>query len=179
MLVPSLGEIGSVDLEKKIFKFRQCILSSPEPLDQFQPNLASSYVKFAWNWFSVSGEEDENVKSLRERRRRTTYKYWSEKFMMKSEMFMKIYWMNDIKKNFDKILSEITFAYGVIRMWVLNILRRGGCENAKGYKANSAPHLINEDRCSYPDLRIALIIGHCILWSSIFCPKHRAVNAVI
>lgn len=49
----------------------------------------------------------------------------------------------------------------------------------KGYKENSAPHLINEDWCSYPDLRIALIIGHCMLWSSIFCPKHRAVNAVI
>ena len=105
--------------------------------------------------------------------------YDNEKCTIKSEMFMKIYWMDDIKINFDNILSEISFAYGVIKMWVLYILRRGGCENAKGYKENSAPHLINEDWCSYPDLRIALIIGHCILWSSIFCPKHRAVNAVI
>ena len=44
-------------------------------------------VKFGWNWLSGSGEEDENVKSLRQRRRqrrqqqrrRTTDKFWSEK----------------------------------------------------------------------------------------------------
>ena len=37
--------------------------------------------KFDWNWPSGSGEEDENVKSLRQRqqRRRTTDKFWSEK----------------------------------------------------------------------------------------------------
>ena len=44
--------------------------------------------KFGWNWPSGSGEEDENVKSLRQRRqqqrrqrqrRRTTDKFWSEK----------------------------------------------------------------------------------------------------
>mgnify|MGYP003684358579 CR=1 FL=1 len=34
--------------------------------------------KFGWNWPSGSGEEDENVKSLR-KRRRTTDKFWSEK----------------------------------------------------------------------------------------------------
>ena len=40
-------------------------------------------VKFGWNWSSGSGEEDENVKSLRQqrrrrlRRRRTTDKFWS------------------------------------------------------------------------------------------------------
>ena len=42
--------------------------------------------KFGWNWPSGSGEEDENVKSLRQRRRRqqrqrprrTTVKFWSE-----------------------------------------------------------------------------------------------------
>ena len=40
--------------------------------------------KFGWNWLSGSGEEDENVKSLRQRRRqrrqrrRTTDKFWSE-----------------------------------------------------------------------------------------------------
>ena len=42
-------------------------------------------VKFGWNWLSGSGEEDENVKSLRQRRRqrqqrrRTTHKFWSGK----------------------------------------------------------------------------------------------------
>ena len=35
--------------------------------------------KFGWNWPSGSGEEEENVKSLRERKRRTTDKLWSEK----------------------------------------------------------------------------------------------------
>ena len=41
--------------------------------------------KFGGNWPSGSGEEDENVKSLRQRqrrgqrRRRTTDKFWSEK----------------------------------------------------------------------------------------------------
>ena len=39
--------------------------------------------KFCWNWPSGSGEEDENVESLRQRRqqrqRRTTDKFWSEK----------------------------------------------------------------------------------------------------
>ena len=60
--------------------------------------------------------------------------YDNEKCTIKSEMFMKIYWMDDIKINFDNILSEISFAYGVIKMWVLYILQRGGCENAKGTK---------------------------------------------
>ena len=37
--------------------------------------------KFGWNWSIGSGEEDENVKSLRwqQRRRWTTDKFWSEK----------------------------------------------------------------------------------------------------
>ena len=39
--------------------------------------------KFGWNWPSGSGEEDENVKSLRQlrrqKRRRTTDKFWTEK----------------------------------------------------------------------------------------------------
>ena len=34
-------------------------------------------VKFGWNWPSGSGEVDENVKSLRQRR--TTDKFWSDK----------------------------------------------------------------------------------------------------
>ena len=52
-------------------------------------NLNSLYprmhcAKFAWNWPSGSGEEDENVKSLSQRQRprrqrRTTDKLWSEK----------------------------------------------------------------------------------------------------
>ena len=40
--------------------------------------------KFGWNWPTGSGEEDENVKSLRhqrrQRRRRITNISWSEKF---------------------------------------------------------------------------------------------------
>ena len=35
--------------------------------------------KFGWNWPSGSVKEDENVKSLRQQRRRTTDKFWSEK----------------------------------------------------------------------------------------------------
>ena len=35
--------------------------------------------KFGWNWPSCSEEEDENVKSSRQRRRRTADKFWSEK----------------------------------------------------------------------------------------------------
>ena len=37
--------------------------------------------KIGWNWLSGSGEEDENVKSLRQQRQRrqTTDKFWSEK----------------------------------------------------------------------------------------------------
>ena len=38
------------------------------------------WAKFGWNWPSGSGEEDENVKSLRQQqRRRRTDKFWSEK----------------------------------------------------------------------------------------------------
>ena len=41
------------------------------------------YAKFAWNWPSSSGKENENVKSLRQQRQRklrlTTNKLWSEK----------------------------------------------------------------------------------------------------
>ena len=36
--------------------------------------------KFSWNGYSGSGEEDENVKSLRQRRQRTRDIFWSEKF---------------------------------------------------------------------------------------------------
>ena len=43
--------------------------------------------KFGWNWLSGSGEEDENVKSLRQQQRGrrqplTTDKFWSEKFTL-------------------------------------------------------------------------------------------------
>ena len=41
------------------------------------------FAKFGWNWTSGSGEEDENGESLRhwqrQRRRRSTDKFWSEK----------------------------------------------------------------------------------------------------
>ena len=44
--------------------------------------------KFGWNWSSGSGEEDENVKSLRRQQQRqqrwwTTDKFWSENIMIK------------------------------------------------------------------------------------------------
>ena len=68
--VPSLVEIGPVVLEKKIFKFRQCICTicviiSPwkrtEPfiwtnLNPLHPRMLCA--KFGWNWTSGSGEED-------------------------------------------------------------------------------------------------------------------------
>ena len=54
-------------------------------LNPVQPGILCA--KFGWNWPSGCGEEDENVKNLRQRqrrqlqqqRRRTVDKYWSEK----------------------------------------------------------------------------------------------------
>ena len=91
--MPSLVEIGSVVLEEKIFKFHQCIFAICVIISTWQrvgsfiwTNLNPLHprmlcAKFGWNWPSGSGEEDENVKSLRQRRRRrrTTDKFWSEK----------------------------------------------------------------------------------------------------
>ena len=74
--VPSLVEIGPVVLEKKIFKFHQCIFAicviispwkraGPFIWTNLNPlHLRMLCAKFGWNWFSGSGEEDENVKSL-------------------------------------------------------------------------------------------------------------------
>ena len=52
-------------------------------LNKFEsPSLKNA--KFGWNWTCGSGEEDENVKSLRQQRQRqqrrrwTTNKFWSE-----------------------------------------------------------------------------------------------------
>ena len=43
-------------------------------------NTKMIFVRFGWNWPSGSGEEDENVKSLRQcQRSRTTNKFWLKK----------------------------------------------------------------------------------------------------
>ena len=69
--------------------FRNCLLPleirwdrlfEKKKLNPLNPSMIC--VKFGWNWFSGSGEEDENVKSLWQRqhqRWRTTVKYSSEK----------------------------------------------------------------------------------------------------
>ena len=88
-----LVEIGSVVLEKKIFKFHYFVIISTwkragpfiwTNLNPLHPSMLCA--KFGWNWPCGSGEEDENVKSLRRQRRqrrrrqrRTTDKFWSEK----------------------------------------------------------------------------------------------------
>ena len=93
--VPSLVKIDPVVLEKKIFKissmyFRYFVIISPWkrawPIIciNFNPHHPRMLCAKFWNWPSGSGEEDENVKSLRKlqrrrRRRRTTDKLWSEK----------------------------------------------------------------------------------------------------
>ena len=51
-------------------------------LNSLHPRMLCA--KFGWNWPSGSGEEDENVKCLRQRQQRrrqwrTTDKFWSEK----------------------------------------------------------------------------------------------------
>ena len=65
--------IGTVVLERKIFKFRQIyfryFLIYP---------LEKGVTPFVWNWLSSSGEVDENVKSLRTDGRQTVRKaHWS------------------------------------------------------------------------------------------------------
>ena len=93
MLVRRLIEIGSVVLEKRNFLissmyFRYFVIFSPWKRAGFfiwinfnplHPRMLCA--KFGWNWPSGSGEEDDNVKSLRQRqqRRQTTDKFWSEK----------------------------------------------------------------------------------------------------
>ena len=76
MRLPSLVEVGPVVLERKIFKFRQCILTILllSPLGKgwgptFEQNLNPLYprmlcAKFNRNWPCGFGEEDKNVKSL-------------------------------------------------------------------------------------------------------------------
>ena len=71
------------------FKFHTCIFVFLNylPLERawlfIWSNLNSIHqrilcAKFGWNWSSGYGEEDQNVKSLRQQRR-TTDKFWSEK----------------------------------------------------------------------------------------------------
>ena len=69
--------------------FRYFVIISP--LERAWPYIWTSLnplhakvlcAKFGWNWLCRSWDEDENVKSLRQRRqqrRRTTVKFWSEK----------------------------------------------------------------------------------------------------
>ena len=47
-------------------------------LNSLHPRMFMYCVKFGWILPRGSGEEDENVKNLRQRRRRTTVKFWSE-----------------------------------------------------------------------------------------------------
>ena len=68
--VPNLVEIGPAVLEKKHFKFRQCIftISLLSPLGKgLGPSFEQTWIlitprrhcaKFGWNWPSESGEED-------------------------------------------------------------------------------------------------------------------------
>ena len=90
-----LVKIGPIDLEKKIFKFRQSIFTISllssfawkrvgpciwTNLNPFHPRMLCA--KFGWNWFSGFGEEDENVKSLQtdgRTDRQTPDDRWSEK----------------------------------------------------------------------------------------------------
>ena len=70
--VPSLVEIGSINLEQKIFKFHRCIsailLERGVALHLIQLKYPSTKDALCQNllkyWPSGSGEEDENVKHL-------------------------------------------------------------------------------------------------------------------
>ena len=68
-VVQSLVEIGTVVVEKKIFKFRQCISAfvfvfiSYNKLQSLHPRIL--YLKFVWNWPNGSEDEGENKKNLR------------------------------------------------------------------------------------------------------------------
>ena len=76
----SLIETDPVVLEKKIFKFCQCMFANLllSPLGKGRgPSFEQTWIPisqecfvFGWNWPSGSEEEDENMKSLRQQRRR-------------------------------------------------------------------------------------------------------------
>ena len=90
-----LVEIGSFGSGGEDFKissmyFHYFVIISPwkragpfiwTNLNHLHPRMLCA--KFGWNWPSVSGEEDENVQSLRrqqrQQRQRTTKIFWSEK----------------------------------------------------------------------------------------------------
>ena len=78
MLCAKFGRISPVVLEKKIFKFRQCIFAisflfplawkraGPFYLNKLEsPSPKDVYAKFVQNWPSGSWEEDENMKCLK------------------------------------------------------------------------------------------------------------------
>ena len=68
--------------------------------------------KFGWNWLSGSGEEDENVKSLRQQqrqRRRTTNKFWSERLTWakaSSELKMKNFFLTIVRISLQSLCME-------------------------------------------------------------------------
>ena len=96
--------------------------------------------KFCWNWPSGSGEEDKNVKSLRQqrRRRRTPDKLWSEKltwaygsgelkkktkkfFLDSSQLFLKDILHYSISQHFKRGLiplqSQFCWLLGLTSYW--------------------------------------------------------------
>ena len=90
--VEGLVEIGLVVLEKffQILSMYFCYFIIISPWKRVGPFIWTNFnslhprklcTKFGWNWPSGSGEEDENVKSIRQQRqpRQTMDKLWSEK----------------------------------------------------------------------------------------------------
>ena len=85
---PMLSGSGQEDFLISTMYFRYFVIIFPwksagsfiwTNLNPLYPRMLCA--KFVWNWPSASGEEDGNVKSLRQRQRRqrTTDKFWSEK----------------------------------------------------------------------------------------------------
>ena len=115
LLISYADNFVPVLLKKKILKFCQLryfhyfVIISPwkrawpfiwTKVNPHHPRMLCA--KFSLNWLSGSGEEDENVKSLRQlQRRRTTYKLCSEQLII-------AFVSGELKMNFtghdDKIL---------------------------------------------------------------------------
>ena len=94
----NLVEIGQEVLEKKIFKFRQCIFGffcnylpwekggalHLNKLESLHPRILCA--KLGRNWPSGSGEVDENVKSLGQRKRQRQQRQRRTTFDQKSSL---------------------------------------------------------------------------------------------
>ena len=129
--LPSMVEIGSVVLEKKIFKFCQYIFTISLSLALRLTNLITLHpcmlcAKFGWNRSSGYGEEDENVKSYRQRQQRrplrTTDKLRSDKQIKANFIYLLFtYWFHDIPDllvNCTKFDRDLTCkAYSIIRLF--------------------------------------------------------------